>query len=181
MEVWKDIKGFEGCYQISNLGRVKSLERVTVNGRIVHERILKSRVNKQGYEYICLQFNGSRKAVKIHREVAKAFIPNECDYPEVNHKDENKLNNSAPNLEWCSRIYNANYGTAKERAVTTRLQRHKLKIDQFSLDGEYIKTWDAPYLIEKATQGKMKATNIIACCKGRYKTSYDYVWRYSNK
>lgn len=179
MEIWKDIEGVEGCYQISNLGRVKSLNRVTSTGRTVTERILKTRVNKRGYEYVNIQINGLRKSIKIHREVAKAFVPNERGYSEVNHKDENKLNNSASNLEWCSRIYNANYGTAMKRAVKTRLSHHLLKIDQMTRDGEYIKTWDAPYLIEKATKGKMKATNIIACCRGRFKTAYNYVWKYS--
>lgn len=181
MEIWKDIEGLEGCYQISNFGRVKSLERVAENGRKVHERILKTRVNKKGYEYVCVQKNKKRIAIKIHREVSKAFLPNPYNYLEVNHKDENKLNNHVNNLEWCDRKYNANYGTAVKRAVKLRIANHVLLIDQYDCEGNYIKTWKCPHEVEVESNGKMRATNIISCCRGKYKTSYGFIWKYKDK
>ena len=122
-EIWKDIEGYEGYYQVSNLGRVKSLERKTKQHhnsvRTQPERILKSWIKR--YESVILCKDSKTKKVPIHRLVAKAFLPNENNLPEVNHKDENKLNNCADNLEWCTREYNINYGTAIER------KRQKLK------------------------------------------------------
>ena len=114
-EIWKDVKGYEGLYQVSNLGRVKSLERVTINNRIVHERILKLRHDKKGYNICCLRIDGEKKFFGVHRLVAKAFIPNANNYPVVNHKDEIKDNNIVDNLEWCTYKYNSNYGTSSKR------------------------------------------------------------------
>ena len=177
-EEWKNIA--DGNYQISNLGRIKSVERYTTNGRAVHERILKTRVNDRGYEYTNIQFNGNRKAIKIHREVAKAFIDNPNGYLEVNHKDENKTNNRVDNLEWCDRSYNVNYGTAIQRAVIKREKRHFKEINQYTLDGVFVKRWRYSTQIEKATNKAMRATNIISCCRGKYKSSYGFIWRYAN-
>jgi len=180
-EVWKDIAISNGAYQISSLGRVKSVGRKALNSaRSVSERILKTRINKQGYECTSLQIDGKRKIIKIHREVAKAFLDNPCGYLEVNHKDENKTNNFVDNLEWCDRAYNANYGTAIKRSVKNRYKNHFLEIDQYTTDGLFVKRWKCPAAIEKASQKTMKATNIIACCRGRFQTSYGYIWRYVN-
>ena len=115
MEIWKDIKGYEGFYQVSNYGRVKSLERLDSCGRKVHGRILKQGKDTQGYLVIGLCKEGARKSKRIHRLVAEMFIENPKEYLEVNHKDENKENNHIDNLEWCDREYNGNYGTIKER------------------------------------------------------------------
>ena len=101
-EVWKDIKGYEGLYQISNTGKVKGLKR---------NKVLKPILQRSGYYYVDLQ----RKRRLVHRLVAEAFIDNPDNLPEVNHKDENKLNNSVENLEWCDSKYNANYGTRNKR------------------------------------------------------------------
>lgn len=114
-EIWKDIKGYEGFYQVSNLGRVKSLERVTINNRIVHERILKLKRDRSGYKRCCLCKDRNRKFFGVHRLVAEAFIPNVNNYPVVNHKDEVKDNNIVDNLEWCTIKYNSNYGTSPKR------------------------------------------------------------------
>ena len=108
MEIWKDIKGYEGFYQISNKGNVKSLRRD-------RERILKSEIGKRGYPYVVFSVGGKRKTFKIHRLVAENFVPNPNNFPQVNHKDENKTNNSVENLEWCTSEYNCNYGTRNSR------------------------------------------------------------------
>ena len=107
MEIFKDIKGYPG-YQISNLGRVWSKKR---------QIYLKTHKNNSGYFQVCLYaINGKSKKELVHRLVALAFIPNLNNYPCVNHKDENKENNSASNLEWCDRSYNVNYGSRNEKA-----------------------------------------------------------------
>lgn len=115
-EIWKDIKGYEGLYQVSNLGKVKSLarfiQRNRVGGRYYPELILKPTINikRYGYLYVHLHKKGVTKVVTVHRLVAEAFISNPNNLPEINHKDENKSNNCVDNLEWCTSKYNANYG-----------------------------------------------------------------------
>lgn len=109
MEDWKDIKGYEGEYQISSCGRVRSLKT---------NRVLK--LYEGDYSRVCLCKNGVKKTWKVHRLVADAFIPNPDNLPEINHKDENKYNNCVENLEWCSKVYNNNYGTKTERTEDTK-------------------------------------------------------------
>lgn len=104
MEVWKDVKGYEGFYQVSNKGRVKSLARTIVRSdgqyKSIKEKILKSGTSSKGYQQINLCRNGKQKTMKIHRLVAEAYIPNSKNKPEVNHKDGDKSNNVISNLEW---------------------------------------------------------------------------------
>lgn len=98
--IWKDIKGYEGLYQISNTGEIYSCRS---------KKILKQTVDKKGYKRICLYLNGNIKNFQVHRLIAIAFIPNPNNYPIINHKDENPLNNEVDNLEWCTYKYNNNY------------------------------------------------------------------------
>lgn len=122
-EIWKDIEGYEGLYQVSNLGRIKSLERYVWNRFsyiLVKERILKQSNDKYGYCIISLNKNNKGKVFKVHRLVAQAFIPNSLNAPQVNHKDEDKKNNYVDNLEWCDSKYNNTYGTRIERIVRNR-------------------------------------------------------------
>lgn len=120
MEQWKDIAGYEGLYKVSNLGRVKSLDRTFIRSdeRLHNKagRILKPANTTRGYLCVNLSdINHNIKRVVIHRLVVQAFIPNPNNYPQVNHKDENKTNNIVDNLEWCSNIYNCMYGTRNHR------------------------------------------------------------------
>lgn len=132
-EVWKSISGFDGYYEVSNLGRVRSLgagqthktPRILSEGRLVG-----------GYRSVVLSKNGVIKQCKVHRLVAEAFIPNPFGLPMINHKDENPSNNRVDNLEWCTARYNANYGTRNER-----LKAYARKVVQLSTAGEYIATW----------------------------------------
>ena len=112
-EIWKDIEGYEGLYQVSNLGRVKSFPRKGTH--TTKERILKLTKSNKNYVIVILKNNYIQKAKSVHRLVAEAFIPNPNNLPQVNHKDENKLNNKVDNLEWCDNIYNCNYGTRNKR------------------------------------------------------------------
>lgn len=115
-EVWKDIDGYEGKYQVSNLGRVKSLNY----NRTGEEKLLKPLENKCGYVRVVLYKDRRAKNYLIHRLVAETFIPNPNNYPIINHKDENKQNNKVKNLEWCTYEYNNTYGSTIERAVEKR-------------------------------------------------------------
>lgn len=122
-EVWKDIEGFEGLYQVSNKSRVRSLDRYqlrySINGKeyyTLHKgRVLKPRLNPSGYPYVNLYKDGVMISKTLHRLVAIAWIPNPDNLPFINHKDENPANPDINNLEWCTREYNTNYGTAIER------------------------------------------------------------------
>lgn len=128
MEQWRDIKGYEGLYQVSNLGNIKSLPRVQ---RYIHankwvcERVTKEKqlspapTGKKHYLCVSLYKNGKSCTKLVHRLVAETFLPNPNCLPQVNHKDENKLNNCISNLEWCTCEYNINYGSGNSRRSET--------------------------------------------------------------
>ena len=119
-EIWNDIQGYEGLYQVSNFGRVKSLPKkhdisMGKGYYITKERILQPGEDKDGYLQVGLRKNKKTRMRKIHRLVAETFIPNLNNLPQVNHKDENKQNNDVINLEWCNNSYNQNYGTCGQK------------------------------------------------------------------
>lgn len=122
---WKDVIGFEGLYQVSDDGRVRSLPRLKIcgfNGKQIMQRgrILKPGHTNDGYAFVNLVKDGKSKPYYIHRLVAQAFLSNPNNYPVINHKDENPSNNYYKNLEWCTQQYNSNYGTSIERIVKTK-------------------------------------------------------------
>ena len=125
-EIWRPVVGYEGLYEVSSLGRVRSLDRYVKysNGRInLHKgRILSPGKDTNGYLFVILTCNGKHKLIRVHRLVAQTFISNPDDLIEVNHKDEDKTNNSVDNLEWCDRKYNLNYGTARIRSRDTNIK-----------------------------------------------------------
>lgn len=146
-EIWKDIEGYNGLYQISNLGRVKSLGR-RGKGCSLEDRILKPMVNKDGYHLVNLKdVNHVAKWFTVHRLVALHFIPNPNDYKEINHKDEIKGNNIVTNLEWCTREYNVSYGTVIERQSNNKKGQSNEWLNkpilQYSLEGEFIAEFDS--------------------------------------
>lgn len=176
-EQWKDIIGYEGLYQVSNLGNVKSLN-YNHTGK---ERILKKYKGQDGYLRNNLCKDGEIKHMLNHRLVAQAFIPNDDLFKtEINHKDENKTNNCLENLEWCTSKENCNYGSRNERMVKAQINHpNKSKqVVQYSLDGVFLKTWQSIHEIER--QLGFANQNIIRCCKGKYKTSYGFIWKYKN-
>lgn len=110
--IWKDVVGYEGLYEISSLGDIKSLKRYCKSKtgfRVVPEKILKPKIDKYGYLVLHISKNNVRWNITIHRLVAIAFLPNINNYPQINHKDGNKLNNVVENLEWCSASYNVQH------------------------------------------------------------------------
>ena len=163
MEVWKDIQDYEGLYQISNLGRVKSFCKNK-------EKILKIFKNNHGYCQIDLFKDGRKKSLKVHRLVAQAFIPNFNMYKEINHIDCDKTNNCVDNLEWCTRSHNVNHLPTKLKNAQSRYK----KINQYDLDGNFIKTWDS---IKEAKE-YYKCTNFNDVLKGRKKTAKGFGWKY---
>lgn len=116
-QYWKDIPGYEGKYQVSNTGKVRSLNYQGTKGKVVR---LKLYNNNHGYMMIELNKNGKKKKYSVHRLVALAFIPNPNNYPIINHKDENKTNNTVWNLEWCTPKYNINYGNCRKKMSEAR-------------------------------------------------------------
>ena len=171
-EIWKDIEGYEGLYQVSNLGRVRSLRR---------NIILRQSIERNGYERILLYKNKGYKHFLIHRLVATAFIPNPNNLPQVNHKDENKLNNCVDNLEWCTQEYNHNYGTINIR-ISQKLLNHKSRskiVLQYTLDGTFIKEWKSTMDVQRNLG--FAQSHISECCRNIIKTAYDYLWKFKNE
>lgn len=126
-EIWKPVNGFEGYYEVSNLGRVRRLDRYDYGcgyPRLYKGGILKLLCGSSGYYHIMLCKDGKRITKNIHRIVADAFIPNPDNLPQVNHKDEDKSNNRVDNLEWCSPRYNCSYGTKNRRCNNTKIERN---------------------------------------------------------
>ena len=172
MEKWKDIKGYEGLYQISNLGRVKSLPRIKY-GRIKVSRetiLVPILIKKDGYYQVNVYLNGIRKKFSIHRLVAQAFIPNPNNYPVVNHKDETQDNNNVDNLEWCTVAYNTSYGTAIERRTAKCIKT----VYQYTKENEFIKEWDSAKQAE--IKGGFISSHIGSCCNGKRNTHKGYKW-----
>lgn len=171
-EIWKDIKGYEGLYQISNLGRVKSFSRAGT--RTKKERILKTRFSYKGYERINLSKEDIDKTHFIHRLVAQAFIPNPYNYKEINHKDENSRNNKVSNLEWCDRSYNINYKNRNKKVAD------KLAIRVIQLKNEkIINEFDS--MIQAQRKTKIPISNISKCCSGERKSAGGYKWKYADE
>lgn len=163
--MWRAIDGYENIYEISDSGEVR---------RIDTGYILKGHINPDGYHRVTLTVSGKSKIFLLHRLIAIAFIPNPYGYPCVNHKDENKSNNSINNLEWCTYRYNLNFGTRNSRANQSR----KKPILQFSKDGEFIKEWESVTDLKIATG--MDITHVSSCCRGKRKTANGYIWKYKN-
>lgn len=159
IEEWRNVPGYEGLYEVSNLGRVKNIKT---------ERILKPGKNNLGYLQVALYKNGLQKTVKVHRLVALAFLSNPQNLHEINHKDEDKTNNTVENLEWCTHEYNMNYGT--------RIERLYKPVLQFDLLGNFIREW--PSMIKVYEELGISRGNISSCCSGKLKTVGGFVWRF---
>ena len=182
-EIWKDIEGYEGIYQVSNLGRVRSLDREVPNynaagyvgTKILRGKILKPcKMANSGYMEVHLKSNGQGKHGRIHRLVAEAFIPNPDNLPEINHKDEDKTNNRADNLEWCDRQYNINYGTGKWR----RKKFNARPVEQLTTDGKVIARYDNASQAARAVGCDPSTINAVCRVKPHCNTAKGYRWKY---
>lgn len=174
-EIWKDIKGYEGLYQVSNLGRIKSFHKYRTTNRIMKPRL------KRGYYQIGLRKDSKRKWYSIHRLVAQAFILNSNNYPIINHKDGNKLNNNVDNLEWCTYSYNSKeairLGLAKPpKAIKGELNPNSKKIIQYDKNMNKIKIWGS--IADASRELNICSCNIIECCKKHRLSAGNYIWEY---
>ena len=183
-EIWKDIKGYEGLYQISNLGRVKSLIKFhnTKNnvGYFSKEHILKPGIRNE-YFMVCLVKNHKKKSISIHRLVAENFIKNPHNKKQVNHIDGNKLNNKADNLEWCTNQENIIHSWVNGLSkVTKRMRTHTKErqkpIIQYDRNMNLIKEWESASIAGEKLG--IWQQGIVACLKRRTKTAGNYIWRY---
>lgn len=154
-EIWKDIPGYEGLYQVSNLGSVRRDGKLRAYGMC------------RGYPQVSLCKNGLVRMYYVHRLVAEAFVPNPDQHPIVNHKDENPLNSRADNLEWCTYSYNMSYGSA---------QGNKEKAVEQLLDGKVVKRWNS---MAEARRAGYSQGNISECCNGRRTSHKGYEWRFA--
>ena len=185
MENWKDIENYEGFYQVSDCGRIKSLERDVYysNGAVHHvdEKILVPILNRGGYSQINLNKNGKVKKEYVHRLVAMAFIPNPENKSQINHKNEVKTDNSVENLEWCTASYNLSYGTRTARAVQNheypKLGNHPNAKPVFC--EELNKKFDSIRRAEEELGVNINC--IVSACKGKTKTAGGFHWRYANE
>ena len=166
MEIWRDIEGYENLYQVSNLGRVRSL-------KYNKEKILKPANNGGGYLKVGLSQNNKTKQYLVHRLVATAFIPNPNNLPVVNHKDEKHSNNSVDNLEWCTSEYNSTYGTRIER-ITKQTSKPIYSINITTHEIEYYQSASDAYRKTKIDRG-----DICNCCRGKYNSAGGYKWYYA--
>lgn len=178
VEVWKDIEGFEGYYEVSSHGRIRSVERDIVERNGIKTQHLKGRIRKQimgtmGYYMLHLNKDGHYKSCFVHRLVAEAFLPNPDNLPEVNHIDENKENNAVWNLEWCDHLHNQRHGTAPQRISASKPKR---RVEQLTLDGQHVAYYESRYAAARAFN-RPKA-NIFFALTGRSKSAYGYKWRY---
>lgn len=158
-EYWKDIKGYEGLYQISNYGNVKSFYR---------NIILSPKTDKDGYKEVSLTKDHKKKTFKVHRLVAVAFLENPDNLPQVNHKDECKDNNTVDNLEWCTEIYNRHYGTGLMRMGRT----HRKSVMCVETGIIYKSTKEA------ASITGINVSSIRNTARGLHKTAGGYRWKY---
>lgn len=177
IEVWKDIQGYEGVYQVSNMGRVKSL-------KFGKERIMKPRKDKDGYYQLGLSKNGKTIHFRVHRLVAITFLPNLNNYPIINHKDENPSNNKVSNLEWCTHQYNNNYGSAIKKRITKEniekcAKAHQKPIACYNKNGDLV----ALYTSIKQASELLNINNSCICTnlKGKIKSTHGYIFKYIKK
>jgi hypothetical protein len=186
-EIWKDIEGYEGLYQISNLGIVKSLSRVIYdkNGkyRNVKERILKPSVTGKDYLFVGLHKDAIIEQLYVHRLVGIHFIPNPENLPEINHNDGIKSHCYESNLEWCTHQENIDH--AWENGLMNPPMTGKFgkdnpgskKIDQYSMSGEYIDTFCGINEANRIT--KIQRAGIYMACSGKRNHAGGFIWKYA--
>ena len=177
-EVWKDIEGYDGLYQISSIGNVRSLNYNHIEGRVKNLRLV---YDKNKYLIVCLSNKNRHKNYKVHRLVAEAFMPNPENNPEVNHKDGNKQNNTVGNLEWVTSKENQihAYKTGLQKSKYGEDHHSSILISQYDLKGNFIKSYKG--VCTAAKKLNINACGITACLRGRSKTAGGYVWKYAEK
>lgn len=173
-EIWLPIEGYEGLYEVSDMGNVRSLNY----NKTGETKILRPAMTRFGYLQVSLWKDGKRKMVKVHRLVATAFVPNMFGDDYVNHINEVKTDNRADNLMWCTHKENNNWGTRNQRVSekNTNGKRSK-RVLQFTKSGEFIREWASIREVERVL-GFLSET-ISRCCLGKQKSASGFVWKFS--
>jgi hypothetical protein len=169
-EMWRDVVGYEGLYEVSDAGSIRNAHT---------KKIKKPYINRCGYKKVQLRKNGSSKNHYIHRLVALSFICNPDNLKEINHKDENKLNNNADNLEWCTRSYNVNYGLRIEKFRLSMRNNPSVSKEIKAYDENGLEIFSFPSASEAGRVTGIPATTIRSCAIGNLKRAGGLVWRYT--
>lgn len=186
-EIWRDIKGYEGLYQISSIGRVKRLEKIRRNGRGYRkykEQITDGYIDDVGYRYVILTKERKEKRFRLHRLVAEAFIPNPDNKPEIDHINTNRTDNRIENLRWVTRKENLNNKITKIKMSHLPKPKGKnhpraRKVQQFNIDGTFVKEYDC--IKDAVVETNGSKAGIILCCQGKRKTSGGCLWKYKKE
>ena len=180
MEIWKDVKGYEGSYQVSNLGRVKGLARIVPHGRCgtcsIKEKVLTPGEHRQGYLMAFLARDRKRKRIYVHRLVAIAFLSNPFNKPTVNHKDGDKSNNKSTNLEWATRSENTihAYATGLKKPIKNAEHYRSKTVIQLDLSGNFISRHISASVASRELS--ISKGNISNGCCGNRKTAGGFRW-----
>lgn len=180
-EEWRDVVGYEGLYKVSNMGRVKMLERSVPQRygyKRIEEHLIKQILSPKNYLFVDLWRSNKNKRMSVHRLVLQAFSQQDSDRLECNHINEIRLDNRIENLEWLSHKDNLNYGTRKDKhkQILTNHPSLSKSVLQYGLDGEFIAEY--PSLREAGRQLNISMCNIKDCCKGRYKKTHGFIFKY---
>ena len=190
LEIWKPVIGYEGLYEVSSFGRVRSLDdtAVSVYGRKVYQHIRKGRILSptQNYRsgYMSVMFRDHKRRY-VHRLVAETFLPKIPGANQVNHKDEDKTNNRRDNLERCTRKYNINYGTGKHRqylaAKKNKRGSYPKSIAQYTSTGEFVALFDSSQEAARKIGIPWGGTNIRKCARGEQLHAHGFRWVYTDE
>lgn len=180
METWKSVDGYNGLYEVSSNGLVRSVLRKVWNPgrncyRVQYPRVLRLTVDNNGYNRVTLSKEGKIKQHLVHRLVAEAFIPNPKNLPQINHINEVTSDNRIENLEWCTNEYNCNYGNHNSNISKSQ----SIPVLQYTLEGKFIREWQSSREAESETG--IANTNILRCCHGGFYSKKRKVWVNVNK
>lgn len=168
MEIWKDVKGYEGIYKISDYGSLKS-----------NKNYKKASVNKYGYYQTTLYKNGKKRNALVHRLVAEAFLPNPNNKPTINHKDGNKLNNRVDNLEWATNKEQTNHSInvlGNKSVISDKCRKRQIELHQRKVKRSDGMVFESIKIASDGNESLRK--HINACCRGQRKTAGGYSWEY---
>lgn len=188
-EIWKPVVGYEGMYEVSNMGRIKSLmRRINANGgiRVIQEFIKKNSIDSKGYEYVWL-WNKTGRTYRIHKLVCMAFIPNPGNKPCIDHINGNRRDNRVENLRWCTHKENSNFDIANERMKKNAPWKGKhgagvpwsKPVLQYDFNGKLIGEYGGA--LEAARIMGVSHSCISDACRGKQKTACGYIWKYKQE